>query len=229
MSGAEWSEAGAADGGRPAAGVAADGGVTLGRTTAENMTDDASCRRAMRCGAAADGAADGDLSLRRCGEADVAALCAIGAETFRDTFADTSAADDMAAYLRDAYAGPVILAELRTAGSEFYLAYRGDEPAGFLKLNFGAAQNEDMGPGMMEIERLYVRVGHKRHGVGGMMMRFALDRGRAEGCRGAWLGVWEHNEPAKAFYARMGFAFVGSHVFTVGSDDQTDLLMARMY
>lgn len=168
-------------------------------------------------------------SLRRCTEADAPLLCAIGAETFRDTFADTNTEEDMDAYLRGAYAEPVIRAELGTEGSEFYVADLGDEPAGFLKLNFGRAQHEDMGPGMMEIERLYVRTGHKRRGVGGTMMRFALARAREAGCRGVWLGVWERNEPAKAFYMRMGFAFVGSHVFTVGSDDQTDLLMKRMF
>ena len=37
-----------------------------------------------------------------------------------------------------------------------------------------------------------------------------------------WLGVWERNERAKAFYARQGFRQVGRQIFVVGSDPQTD-------
>lgn len=168
------------------------------------------------------------LEIRRCVVDDAPLLCAIGAETFRDTFAESNTDEDMEAYLRAAYAEPRIREEMETSGSEFHIAWLDATPVGFLKLNVGSAQHEDMGPDMMEIERLYVRAGHKRCGFGGAMMRFALERARAAGCRGVWLGVWEHNESAKAFYARMGFTVVGSHVFTVGDDDQTDLLMTRM-
>lgn len=168
------------------------------------------------------------LEIRRCGIDEVPLLCEIGAETFRDTFAESNTAEDMEAYLRTAYAETRIRGEIETPGSEFHVAWLDGVPVGFLKLNIGAAQHEDMGPDMMEIERLYVRAGHKHHGIGGAMMRFALDRAHVAGCRGVWLGVWEHNESAKAFYARMGFTVVGSHVFSVGDDDQTDLLVARM-
>jgi ribosomal protein S18 acetylase RimI-like enzyme len=41
------------------------------------------------------------------------------------------------------------------------------------------------------------------------------------------LGVWEHNPRAKAFYRKCGFADVGSHVFVVGTDPQTDRIMTR--
>ena len=37
-----------------------------------------------------------------------------------------------------------------------------------------------------------------------------------------WLGVWERNPRAIAFYSKMGFTQVGSHAFYVGPDCQTD-------
>jgi RimJ/RimL family protein N-acetyltransferase len=42
-----------------------------------------------------------------------------------------------------------------------------------------------------------------------------------------WLGVWERNARAVAFYRKVGFLDVGSHVFVLGTDEQTDRLMLR--
>ena len=42
-----------------------------------------------------------------------------------------------------------------------------------------------------------------------------------------WLGVWERNPRAIAFYEKCGFRDVGSQLFIVGSDPQTDRVMVR--
>lgn len=100
-------------------------------------------------------------------------------------------------------------------------------PAGYMKLNFGDAQVEDMGPGTMEVQRLYIRKAFKGCGFGTQLMNLALDTARERNLRKVWLGVWEHNEPAKRFYAGKGFVRVGQHAFWQGDDKQTDYLMAR--
>ncbi len=99
--------------------------------------------------------------------------------------------------------------------------------AAYMKLNFGAAQLEDMGPDAMEIQRLYVRAQYKGIGLGTRLMTFALDRARHRGLNRVWLGVWEHNEPAKRFYSDKGFVRIGQHDFWQGDDRQTDFLLAR--
>ena len=66
---------------------------------------------------------------------------------------------------------------------------------------------------------------YKSNGLGTRFMRSAFDMARAQGKSIIWLGVWEHNEAALAFYKRMGFAQFGSHDFMLGADRQTDLLM----
>jgi ribosomal protein S18 acetylase RimI-like enzyme len=40
-----------------------------------------------------------------------------------------------------------------------------------------------------------------------------------------WLGVWERNPRAIAFYQKCGFRDVGSHDFWFGNDRQTDRVM----
>jgi diamine N-acetyltransferase len=97
----------------------------------------------------------------------------------------------------------------------------------YIKLNFSDAQLEDMGPDAMEIQRLYVRTQYKGMGLGTRLMALAFDRARDRGLNRVWLGVWEHNEPAKRFYKDKGFVRIGQHDFWQGDDKQTDFLLAR--
>ena len=43
-----------------------------------------------------------------------------------------------------------------------------------------------------------------------------------------WLGVWEENHRANAFYRKHGYAEVGEHVFMLGADAQRDLILAKI-
>jgi ribosomal protein S18 acetylase RimI-like enzyme len=50
---------------------------------------------------------------------------------------------------------------------------------------------------------------------------------KARGARELWLGVWERNERAQAFYRKCGFRAVGTQIFVVGNDPQTDQVMLK--
>jgi ribosomal protein S18 acetylase RimI-like enzyme len=58
-------------------------------------------------------------------------------------------------------------------------------------------------------------------------MDAALDAARARGAQTMWLGVWERNPRAVAFYSKYGFTRVGEHTFMLGADAQTDWVLAR--
>ena len=64
-------------------------------------------------------------------------------------------------------------------------------------------------------------------GIGEALMRACLDEARTAGYETIWLGVWEKNARALAFYRKWDFRAVGEHVFQLGSDAQTDILMER--
>jgi len=72
-------------------------------------------------------------------------------------------------------------------------------------------------------------VDHAWHGRGiaQRLMQATIDEAAAAGATTVWLGVWEHNARAIAFYGKHGFVDVGSHEFLVGSDPQTDRVMVR--
>ena len=79
----------------------------------------------------------------------------------------------------------------------------------------------------MELKRLYVARAWHGQGVAQALMDAALDTARARGAQTLWLGVWERNPRAVAFYAKYGFVRVGEHTFVLGGDAQTDWLFAR--
>ncbi len=155
-------------------------------------------------------------TLKRITVAEVETLQKLSIETFSDTFKDQNSAQDLADYLKTAYDLSKLTAELNDPNSQFYL-----------KLNLNEAQSEQVAPNALEIERIYIRSAFKRHGLGRFLFQEALKLAQEENCSTIWLGVWEKNYPALAFYEKMGFTHHGSHSFFMGADEQTDLIMVK--
>jgi ribosomal protein S18 acetylase RimI-like enzyme len=96
---------------------------------------------------------------------------------------------------------------------------------GYLKINHGEAQKESIGQNTLEVERIYVL--KKFHGkkIGQFLLNYALEIAKKKNIDWVWLGVWEHNQRAINFYLKNGFVQFDQHIFTVGDDDQIDILM----
>ena len=159
---------------------------------------------------------------------DVPALATLAAKSFRSTFGPDNTPEDVDAYVEEAFSSGRLARELSDGRNVFLLACGdGGEIAGYAKLRDGPADDSIRGPDPIEIERIYVDPDAIGRGIGAALMRACLDQAAARGRRTLWLGVWERNTRAIAFYERWGFRTVGSHVFRLGSDEQTDLLMER--
>jgi ribosomal protein S18 acetylase RimI-like enzyme len=116
-------------------------------------------------------------------------------------------------------------AELATKGSRFYFASLDGDVVGYLKLNTGQAQTEPLGDAAMEIERIYVLKEYHGRKVAQALYGHGLDVAKELNVEQLWLGVWEHNPRAIAFYRKNGFEEFGKHHFQLGDDDQVDILM----
>ena len=79
----------------------------------------------------------------------------------------------------------------------------------------------------IEIQRIYVDPSVIGQGLGAILMQACLDEAEAHEYETIWLGVWEHNHRAIAFYEKWGFDTVGKQLFQLGSDEQTDVIMQR--
>ena len=104
--------------------------------------------------------------IRKMTPLDVDLLQQISIETFTDTFGKDNSPEHLAAYLRQAYAPEKLTEELKEKETDFLLVSIDQEPAGYLKLNIGTSQSEEMDDHFLEIERIYVRKKFKHQGIG---------------------------------------------------------------
>jgi GNAT superfamily N-acetyltransferase len=168
------------------------------------------------------------IPVIRHAEADDAGLLAeLGARLFTETFVAHNTPEDMAAYLAASFGHAQQAAELSDPRSTFLIAGIDGLAVGYAKLYSGAAPDEVAAEKPIELVRLYAAREWLGRGVGGALMRVCINEARQGGYRTLWLGVWEHNNRARTFYRKWNFREVGKHIFQLGDDSQTDILMER--
>lgn len=167
---------------------------------------------------------DVHVSIRPLKADDLYSLQKLSVETFVDTFINSNTSDDLASCIDSLYNTEKLTRELAAKHSYFYFVEVEDQIAGYMKLNTRYEQTEGQRDDSLEIERLYILPRFKGLHLGSKLMKFALDLAKEKDKKRVWLGVWEHNEPAQAFYSYWGFKRFSQHTFQVGSDPQTDEL-----
>lgn len=165
------------------------------------------------------------MELIKADISDLYSLQNLSIRTFTETFADDNSSKDMALYLQESFASVKLFRELSYPLTDFYFVRLESQLIAYLKLNFGAAQSEPMGNEAMELERIYILKDFQGKGSGQLLMDKAIEIARSKKVKFIWLGVWEQNHRALAFYKKNGFEIYGQHIFQFGSDPQTDVLM----
>ncbi len=160
---------------------------------------------------------------------DAKALTDLAYTTFWDAFAHhpKNAPDDLNHYMRQAFNLEQTTKELGDEYSVFLIAELDGEPAGYAKLITNTTEEGITAERPIELNRLYAHQQFLGKGIGQALMDACFERARAHDHDVMWLGVWEFNPRAQRFYEKNGFRLVGSHVFQLGEDPQTDLLMQR--
>ena len=158
---------------------------------------------------------------------DAAALAALGRRTFSDTFAADNTPEDLALFLDATYGEAQQRAELADANLTCLVAEHAGVLAGSALLRRGKAVAAVTDPTAVELQRLYLDRPWFGSGLARALMRECLRIATEAGAGALWLGVWERNARALRFYAAQGFEAVGSQIFTLGTDPQTDIVMLR--
>lgn len=168
-----------------------------------------------------------DIRITSVGLTEIETLQKLSRQTFLDTFAPYNTEADMAIYLEESFSGEKLIEELDNAGSEFYFARSGERVIGYLKINTGAAQTENLGNHTLEIERLYVLKEYHVKNIGQLLYEKAFRIAQERALEYVWLGVWEKNERALRFYEKNGFLQFSQHLFRLGNDEQVDILVKK--
>ena len=167
------------------------------------------------------------VTIRHADSDDANLLAELGAATFHQTFAADNTSEDMAAYLAKHFSVAQQTTELAHPASTFLIAEVDRQAAGYAKLHAGEPPQSIEGARPVELVRLYVSQEWLGRGVGEALMRACMDEAKRAGHETIWLGVWERNARAQAFYHKWDFRAVGEHIFQLGSDSQRDILMER--
>jgi ribosomal protein S18 acetylase RimI-like enzyme len=168
-----------------------------------------------------------NLIVRHAKVEDAGLLAELGARTFSETFAADNTPEDMAAYLASSFSPEQQAAELADSNSLFQIAETNGVAVGYAMLRSGNVLESITGDKPIELVRLYVSRESLGNGVGAALMQACVAKAKQRGHKTLWLGVWEHNHRAQAFYRKWNFREVGTHVFQLGDDPQTDILMQR--
>ncbi|CUA87352.1 GNAT family N-acetyltransferase [Pseudidiomarina woesei] len=170
---------------------------------------------------------DSVAHIRTATEDDAERLAALAQQTFIEAFGEANSTENMNAYCASHFSPTLQLAEINDQQGLTLIATHEGHLIGFVQLRFGSSPASVPATSPAEIQRLYVLANWHGRGVAHDLMRTALQRIEQAHHDMVWLGVWEHNPRAIAFYKKYQFSEVGEQVFQLGDDAQRDVIMAR--
>ena len=165
------------------------------------------------------------MKIRKVNIQDIEKLKEIGKLTFAETFSSDNSEEDMQKYLEEGFSTEKLKIELTDKNGEFFFAEFDGKVIGYLKVNYGQSQTEMKDENALEIERIYVLKEFHGKKVGQILYNKAIELAEEKSVEFVWLGVWEHNPRAIRFYEKNGFVAFDKHIFKLGNDEQTDIMM----
>jgi diamine N-acetyltransferase len=165
--------------------------------------------------------------IRRAHRGDAGPLAGIAEATFRATFGAMNTASDMDVHCRRSYGESIQAAEIARPDMVTLVSEDAGCLVGYAQLRWRGAPPCVAATSPGEIQRLYVVAAWHGRGLAQALMQACLDEMAQRGSDAVWLGVWERNARAIAFYGKFGFVEVGEHEFPLGGDLQRDIVMAR--
>jgi ribosomal protein S18 acetylase RimI-like enzyme len=169
------------------------------------------------------------LHIRRDVADDEKLIAELSAITFFDTFKGTCTDDDMQGFIKDYFSIEQVEKELQDNDDFYFIAFINGNPAGYIRMKEEVSDVEIINKHRgIELKRIYVLKEYHSKKIGAALMNFALDFATEKNYELIWLGVWEHNERARAFYNKFGFEDSGvMHPFPIGNTPQTDVWLYR--
>lgn len=166
-------------------------------------------------------------AIRIAGPADAGALARLAEACFRATFDASNAAAHMQAHCGASYGEAIQAAEIADPGRINLVCEEAGRLVGYAQLRWPRPPDCVPARDAGEIQRFYLLPNWHGRGLAQALMRASLQSLARRALRGVWLGVWEHNPRALAFYRKLGFEAVGEQVFLLGNDPQRDHVMYR--
>jgi GNAT superfamily N-acetyltransferase len=168
------------------------------------------------------------ITISIAGPSEAELIADLSRRTFYDTFAPHNTAENMDQFLQTEFTREKLVEQVGAPRNTFLLAWLDNQPVGYTRLYEGTEPPRGIaGTASIEIARLYAEQHAIGKGIGKALMEASIDVARGKDKQWIWLGVWEHNLRAIAFYQKMGFEIFDRHIFLLGQDVQYDWWMRR--
>jgi GNAT superfamily N-acetyltransferase len=166
------------------------------------------------------------LTIRPATYSDIGALVSFARQAFRDTYYLLDDPADIDDYVTRHFTAVAFDSILRDTGSTLLLATVNQRLTGYALLSLTPPPAGVSGPSPIELSRLYLGKDALGKGYGSVLMRAVVAEARRQQCQTIWLGVYDRNLRARAFYKRWGFVDVATKEFLFGGRSYFDPVMA---
>lgn len=167
------------------------------------------------------------IKIRTATLTDAKPLSELAEKTFCDAFASSNNADDITSHCASNFGEAIQAAELSDSQYDTLVAEDNGKLVAYAQLRQGQCPECVTAKSAGEIQRLYVDKLWHGKGLAQSLMVESINKLTRKNNDVVWLGVWEHNPRAIAFYKKFNFQPVGKHIFKLGGDPQTDIIMMR--
>jgi ribosomal protein S18 acetylase RimI-like enzyme len=168
-----------------------------------------------------------EFSIRFAVPGDAELIADLSRKTFYETFGYVNTKENMDKFMNEQFSRDKLIKEVGEPGNIFLLAFDGETPVGYVRMREGEQRPEFDNKDAIEIVRIYSINTYIGMGVGQQLMRQSIFLAKEMKKEIIWLGVWEKNPRAIAFYNKWGFEKFAEHDFLLGDDVQKDWLMKK--
>ena len=168
-----------------------------------------------------------NTKIRIAVEKDYKILANLGIKTFEQTYKDKVEANDMNFYLRNSFSKDKILKELKDKSFTILVASKNNKLVGYAKLLKSKIPQGSKQFKGVELVRLYVLKNYHGRKIGTKLLEECTKIAKKSKFKYIWLGVWEKNYNAIAFYKKSGFRIFSKCKFNFGTKIHNDLLMRK--
>lgn len=168
-----------------------------------------------------------EIKIRYATSDDAELIADMSRQTFYETFMEHNTKEDMDKFMNEQFTREELINEVSIVGNIFLLAIESDTPIGYVRMRDGEKRSEFEGKSSIEVARIYALQSAIGKGAGKAMMQKCIEIAITNQRDIIWLGVWEKNQRAIAFYEKFGFEKFATHDFILGNDLQTDWLMKK--
>ena len=170
-----------------------------------------------------------DLEFRSLNILDAQMLLDFAKRAFIDSYSHLNTPENMEIYLDENFTIEKIKTELSDSANIFSGIFSGPNLVAYSKLRPNNYNSSNATNQVIELERIYVAKEYHGLKMGKLLMNHCKEYAKSKNFSELWLGVWDQNEKAIAFYKKMGFEIFSSHVFVLGTEKQNDYLMRIIF